>query len=75
VEGAADGIEGQAPVVAKVARNVAKSVEDASHELRDSSIDQIGESIVEFARKQPIGAMCGAFLAGIVLTRLMSTSR
>jgi phage-related protein len=75
VEGAAGEIEGQAPGMAKMARNVAKSVEGASHDLRDSSIDQIGEGIVEFARKQPIGAMAGAFLAGIVISRLMSSSR
>lgn len=74
VKDAAGNIEGQAPGVARAARNVADSVETASHDLRQTSIDQIGDGIVEFARKQPIGALCGAFIAGILVTRLMSGS-
>ena len=70
VEGAADSFEDRAPGVAHLARRVARKVEDASQELQHSSIDQIMDNVAQFARKQPIGAIIGAFVAGIVVSRL-----
>ena len=70
VESAADSFEDRAPGVAQMARRVARKVEDASQDLHNSSIDQIMDNVAQFARTQPIGAIIGAFVAGIVVSRL-----
>jgi hypothetical protein len=71
VDGAASDIEGQAQSAARLAHSVASDIEGASRNLHDSSIEQLAANIASFTRKQPIGALCGAFLAGIVLARLL----
>lgn len=72
VHGAASSLDTQAPAVANVAHKVADSVTSASRDLEQSSVDELMAAVSKMARKQPIGTMVGAFLAGVVLTRLFS---
>lgn len=72
VHGAASTLDSQAPAVANVGHKVADSMTSASKDLEKSSVDELMAAVSNMAKKQPIGTLVGAFLAGIVLTRLFS---
>ena len=69
-QGVADQLEESAPGVARVIRNVAGSVESASKGAHDTSLPQMTDSIVAFARSQPIAALSVAFVAGVLFARM-----
>jgi len=72
VQGAAESFEDRAPGVSQVARKVAQNLETASDSLQNTSIDEIGRNLTDFARRQPLTAMAGAFVAGMVVSRIFS---
>lgn len=72
---AAKGIEPHIPGVAGVVRNVASSVDQASRDLHAQSIDDIGASIAKFAKTQPVAALATAFVAGVIISRVFSSSK
>lgn len=72
---AAKGIESHVPGVAGVVRNVASSIDQASRDLHAQSIDDIGESIAKFAKSQPVAALATAFIAGVVISRIFSSTK
>lgn len=70
VHGAASTLDNQVPAMANVGHRVADSMTSASKDLEKSSVDELMAAFSNMAKKKPIGTMVGAFLVGVVLTRM-----
>jgi ABC-type transporter Mla subunit MlaD len=71
---AADNFQDRAPELANAVRTVAGRVEGISNDIRDRSINELMSSVTEFAGQRPITFFGCGILAGLVISRLFSTS-
>ena len=71
---AADNFQEQAPELANAVRTVAGRVEGLSNDIRDRSVNELMSSVSEFAGQKPMAFFGCGILAGLVLSRLLSTS-
>jgi ElaB/YqjD/DUF883 family membrane-anchored ribosome-binding protein len=69
-QGMAESFEDRAPGVSQAARRAAQSVETAADSLQNTSVDEMGRSVAEFVRRQPLGALALGFFAGMLVARL-----
>jgi hypothetical protein len=74
VHGAADKLEQDIPFAAEYVRQAADTIEGAAEKLKQKSVDDIAQSIADFARAQPVAFLGGAVLAGFVLARFLKSS-
>jgi hypothetical protein len=72
---AADNFQDRAPELANAVRTVASRVEGISNDIRDRSLNELMSSVTEFAGQKPIAFFSCGILAGLVISRLLSTSR
>ncbi len=70
----ADGFKDQAPQVANAVRSVAGSIERASNDIKDRSVNQLMDSVSAFAHRQPLAFLGCGILGGLILSRLFSAS-
>jgi hypothetical protein len=68
---AADRLAPDAPQLAGVVRNVARTIDDFSDAIRDRSVDDLVESASQFTRRQPAAVFGVAALAGFFLLRVL----
>ncbi len=61
-------------MAAKVVREVASGLEDASRSLHGRSVQDLTRSVAGFARRQPTAFLVGAALAGVALGRFARAS-
>ena len=73
-KGAADNFQDRAPELANAVRTVADRVEGISNNVRDSSVNDLMASVTQFASQRPIAFFGAGILAGLVVSRLLSTS-
>jgi ElaB/YqjD/DUF883 family membrane-anchored ribosome-binding protein len=73
-KGAADNFQERAPELANAVRNVAGRVEGISNDIRDRSVNDLMASVTEFAGQKPMAFFGCGILAGLVISRLLSTS-
>jgi hypothetical protein len=73
-KGAADNFQERAPEIANTVRNVATRVEGISNDIRDRSMNELMNSVTDFAAQKPIAFFGCGILAGLVVSRLLSTS-
>ena len=71
-KGVADQLHDQAPQISATVRDAADGVERASKHLRETSLNDMAESLSDAAKDRPLATLAAAFVAGIVLTRLLS---
>jgi hypothetical protein len=71
---AADGFQDRAPEIANTVRNVANRVEGVSNDIRDRSVNELMNSVTDFAAQKPMAFFGCGILAGLVISRLLSTS-
>jgi ABC-type transporter Mla subunit MlaD len=71
---AADKYQDRSPELANAVRTVAGRVEGISNDIRDRSIKELMSSVTEFAGQKPMAFFGCGFLAGLVISRLLSTS-
>ena len=71
---AADNFQDRAPEIANTVRNVADRVEGISNDIRDRSVNELMNSVTDFAAQKPMAFFGCGILAGLVLSRLLSTS-
>ena len=71
---AADNFQDRAPELANAVRTVAGRVEGISNDIRDRSINELMSSVTEFAGQKPMAFFGCGILAGLVISRLFSTS-
>ena len=73
-KGAADNFQERAPELANAVRTVAERVEGVSNDIRDRSLNELMTSVTEFAGQKPMAFFGCGILAGLVISRLLSTS-
>jgi hypothetical protein len=71
---AADNFQDRAPELANTVRNVADRVEGISNDIRDRSVNELMSSVTDFAAQKPMAFFGCGILAGLVISRLLSTS-
>ena len=71
-KGMADQLQEQAPQLSGTVRDAAEGVERASRQLRETSLNDMATSLSDAAKERPLATLAAAFVAGIVLTRLLS---
>ena len=71
---AADNFQERAPELAKAVKTVAGRVEGISNDIRDRSVNELMASVTEFAGQKPIAFFGCGILAGLVISRLLTTS-
>ena len=62
------------PELANAVRTVAGRVEGISDDVRDRSLNELIASVTEFAGQKPVAFFGCGILAGLVISRLLSTS-
>ena len=73
-KGAADNFQDRAPELADAVRKVASRVEGVSDDIRDRSVNELMNSVADFAAQKPLAFFGCGILAGLVISRLLSTS-
>lgn len=73
-KGAAENFQDRAPELANAVRTVAEKVEGISNNVRDRSVNDLMASVTEFAGQKPMAFFGCGILAGLVISRLLSTS-
>ncbi len=73
-KGAADNFQTRAPELANAVRTVADRVEGVSNDIRDRSVSDLMASVTDFAGQRPVAFFGCGILAGLVISRLLSTS-
>jgi hypothetical protein len=68
---AADRLEGQAPGVARMIKDAAGSVERASRDIQEQSLDDLVRTVSDFARRQPVLFAGLGVVAGFLIARAM----
>ena len=74
VHTAAHEFEGQMPCFAQSVHRMARRLDDVSSSLRSRNVDEVVESVGQFAREQPAMFFGGAVLAGFALSRFLKSS-
>jgi len=74
VHEAADDLGDEMPKAASYIHAVADKLDDASSSLRNRNIEEIFESVNDFARKQPAASFVGALVAGFALSRFLKST-
>ena len=82
VDGVADALRSAAgslddrdqPAVAGYARQAASGLDRVSDAISNRSIDDLMETVEDFARRQPVAFLGGAVLTGFVLSRFAKSS-
>lgn len=73
-KGAAENFQERAPELANAVRTVADRVEGISNDIRDRSVNDLMASVTAFGSERPITFFGCGILAGLVISRLLSTS-
>lgn len=74
VHSAADDLAERAPSVARYVHDAASGIDRVSDGLKNSSVDDIVDSVEHFARTQPLAFFGVAALAGFALSRFVKSS-
>lgn len=69
---AANDIESTSPQVARLVRSSADAVESVSKNVRDQSVGELMDSVVDFAGRQPLAFFGCGILAGVIFARLLT---
>jgi hypothetical protein len=74
LDSAAEHVERIVPGTAPYVRNAASTVHDVAEMIRDQSIEDVAETVMDFARRQPLTFFGGSLLAGFALARFLKSS-
>jgi hypothetical protein len=74
VHGAARELESPMPKVADLIHEAGDQIDRVAANIRDKSLEDILNSMRDFARQQPALVFGGAMLAGLVLSRFLKSS-
>jgi hypothetical protein len=74
VHGAADQLAHELPQAAGFIHSAAETLQEASANLRERSIEDMAAGFRDFARRQPAAAFAGSVLAGFALARFLKSS-
>ena len=75
MQSASDAIQTDVPQVANYIRNLSNKLDQTSSDIRDSDLEQLGQTMSDFAKRNPALVFGGALLAGLALTRFLKSSK
>jgi hypothetical protein len=71
----AQGFQDQAPQLAGAISDTATAIEKMSNDLKDRTVGEIVDSMSGFAQRRPLAFLGCGVLAGLVIARILSSSR
>jgi hypothetical protein len=74
MQGASEAVESDVPHFAGYIKNFGVSIEKASVDIRERDLDELGQTMTDFAIRNPALVFGGAILAGLVLSRFLKSS-
>ncbi len=75
IRSAAGNIEEESPEVARYVRGAASSLEGFTRDLDARSVDDLGQAVVDMARRSPGVFFAGSMLAGFALFRFLNAAQ
>ena len=75
IRNAAGNIEQDSPEMARCVRSAASSIESFTKDFDDRSVDDLGQAVVDMARRSPGLFFAGSMLAGFVLFRFLNAAQ
>lgn len=75
IRSAADNVEQESPEVARYVRSAASSIESFTRDFNDRSVDDLGQAVVDMARRSPGLFFAGSMLAGFALFRFLNAAQ
>ena len=74
MQGASEAVENDIPHFAGHMKNWSVSLEEASADIRERNLDELGQTMSDFAKRNPSLVFGGAILAGLALSRFIKSS-
>jgi hypothetical protein len=74
MRGASEAVEGDIPQFAGYVKKLSGQLERTSSDLRDCELDEVAQTVSDFAKRNPALVFGGALLAGLALTRFIKSS-
>ena len=74
VEGASNAVAGDIPQFASYMRKLSGQIEKTSDTIRESELEDLGGTLSDFAKRNPVLVFGGAMLAGLALSRFVKSS-
>ncbi len=75
IRNAAGNIEQDSPEMARYVRSAASSLESFTRDFDDRSVDDLGQAVVDMARRSPGLFFAGSMLAGFALFRFLNAAQ
>lgn len=75
IRSAAGNIEQDSPQVAQYVRSAASTLESLTRDFNDRSVDEMGQAVVDMARRSPGLFFAGSMLAGFALFRFLNAAQ
>ena len=75
MQGASEAVENEIPHFAGQIKNWSVSLEEASADIRERNLNELGQTMSDFAKRNPSLVFGGAILAGLALSRFIKSSR
>jgi hypothetical protein len=74
MHGASEAVEDDVPHFAGYIKNLSGSLEKVSADIRERDLDELGQTMSAFAKRNPALVFSGAILAGLALSRFLKSS-
>ncbi|MDB5641755.1 MAG: hypothetical protein JWN07_1072 [Hyphomicrobiales bacterium] len=75
IRDAADNVEQESPEMARYVRSAASTIENFTKDFDDRSVDDLGQAVVDMARRSPGLFFAGSMLAGFALFRFLNAAQ
>lgn len=75
IRNAAGNIEQDSPEMARYVRSAASSIESFTRDFDDRSVDDLGQAVIDMARRSPGLFFAGSMLAGFALFRFLNAAQ
>lgn len=75
IRNAAGDIERESPDMARYVRSAASSIESFTRDVDDRSVDDLGQAVVDMARRSPGLFFAGSMIAGFALFRFLNAAQ
>jgi hypothetical protein len=74
MQGASQAVESDVPQFAGYMKSLSGKLEKASSEIREREIDELGQIVNDFAKRNPSLVFGGAIVVGLTLSRFFKSS-
>lgn len=75
IRSAAGDLEKESPQMAHVVRSAASTIENMTRDFNDRSVEDMGQAVIDMARRSPGVFFAGSMLAGFALFRFLNSAQ